>query len=68
MAYAQTDLDRLDAAIASGVLVVKYADGSQATYRSLDELRQARGIVAASLSASATQTMGNPRISLATFE
>ena len=68
MAYAQSDLDRLDAAIASGVLMVKYADGSSATYRTLQELREARGHVAGQLSASASQTMGNPRISLATFE
>ena len=68
MAYSQTDLDRLDAAIATGVLVMKYADGSQVTYRSLDELITARGRVAASISASASQTLGNPRISLVTFE
>jgi hypothetical protein len=68
MAYAQSDLDRLDAAIASGVLVVKYADGSTVTYRSLDELRTARGIVAAAMTANASQTRGNPRVSLATFE
>lgn len=68
MAYSQTDLDRLDAAIATGVLVMKYADGSQITYRSLDELLAARGRVAAALTAASSQTMGNPRVSLVTFE
>lgn len=49
MAYSQTDLDRLDAAIASGTLKVRFSDGSEVTYRSMAELMAARNHVAAQL-------------------
>ena len=68
MAFAQSDLDVLDRVIASGVLVAKYADCSQVTFRNLDEAVRARGIVLGELRASGSQTIGNPRVSLATFE
>jgi hypothetical protein len=38
MAFAQSDIDTLNAAIASGALKVRYADGREVTYRSLDEM------------------------------
>ena len=41
MAWTQTDLDDLDAAIALGALKVKYAD-KEVTYRSLSEMRELR--------------------------
>lgn len=45
MAFTQTQLDALDAAIASGELTVKY-DGREVTYRSFDQLVKARNFVA----------------------
>lgn len=44
MAFTQTQLDQLEAAIASGVLTVKYSAGSgqparEQTYQSLDAMR-----------------------------
>lgn len=45
MAFTQTQLDALDAAIASGELIVKY-DGREVTYRSFDQLVKARNFVA----------------------
>jgi len=51
MAVTQSDIDRLDAAIASSELRVEI-DGRSVTYRSIDEMLQARrhlaGVVAAS--------------------
>jgi hypothetical protein len=41
MAFNQTDLVAIQAAIASGVLRVRYADGSEVTYQSLDDLLKA---------------------------
>ena len=46
MSFTQTDLDRLDAAIASGRLSVRDADGNSTTYRSMAELLKAREMVA----------------------
>jgi len=43
--FSQVDLDRLERAIASGALTVRYDDGRQVTYRSLEELFQARNLV-----------------------
>lgn len=41
MAYTQSQLDILDAAIAQGALVVKYGD-KEVTYRSLKDMYQIR--------------------------
>lgn len=51
MAYTQSDLDRLDRAIADGALQVTLADGSMTRYRDLAELKEARRHVAAQISA-----------------
>jgi hypothetical protein len=40
MAYTSTQLADLRAAIAEGVLSVRFSDGRQLTYRSLDEMRR----------------------------
>jgi ABC-type cobalamin transport system ATPase subunit len=52
MALSQSDLDALDAAIASSELEVQL-DGRRVRYRSLDELLKARAHVAQVLAASA---------------
>lgn len=41
MAFTQTDLDAIQAAIGSGVLKVRYADSREVTYQSLDDLLKA---------------------------
>ena len=44
MSWVQADLDALEAAIASGELTVQYQD-RRVTYRSIDELMQARAVL-----------------------
>ncbi len=51
MAYSQTDLDNIRAAIAKGTLTVKI-DGHEVTYRSLDELTRIESIIERALTAS----------------
>ena len=46
MTWTQTDLDAIEAAIASGELTVVYAD-KRITYRSIAELQEARRTIAA---------------------
>ncbi|MBB3691462.1 phage head-tail joining protein [Sphingomonas sp. BK580] len=41
MAFSQTDLDTLRAAIASGIMRVRYADGREVTYQSADAMLKA---------------------------
>lgn len=52
MAFTQTDLDNLNAAIAMGELSVE-VNGRKVVYRNIDDLIKARTIVAAELGASA---------------
>lgn len=40
MAVTQQDVDAIEAAIATGALRVRYADGREVTYRSLAEMRE----------------------------
>jgi hypothetical protein len=44
MAYTQTQLDALQAALATGTLTVEF-DGKRVTYRSLDEIQRAIEII-----------------------
>lgn len=48
MAFSQTDLDNLNAAIATGELTVEFG-GRRVTYRSIDDLIRARSLVAGEL-------------------
>ena len=61
MAYQQSDLDKLDAAIVSGVHQVTYADGRSVRYQSLDEMRRLRADVKAELAASSSQVSRRSR-------
>ena len=63
MAYTSSDLDRLDSAIASGVLTVEFG-GRKRTFRSIDDLLKARAHVAAQLSG---RTSRRIRHSIAVF-
>ena len=50
MAWTQTDLDAVEAAIASGELTVQHSDGRRITYRSIDELKAARSLIKGEIS------------------
>jgi len=54
MAYTLTQLQELRNAIAEGVLSVRFSDGRQLTYRSLDEMRRIEAGMAAELEGSST--------------
>lgn len=49
MAFNQTDLAAIQAAIGSGVLRVRYADGREVTYQSLDDLLKAEKRILAAI-------------------
>ena len=51
MAWTQSDLDAVEAAIASGELDVQYSD-KRTRYRSIAELLEARSVIQRSLTAS----------------
>lgn len=54
MAYTLTQLQELRNAIAEGVLSVRFSDGRQLTYRSLDEMRRIEAVMAAELESGAS--------------
>lgn len=56
MAWSQTDLDKLDAAIAMGVTTVAFRDRT-VTYRNLDEMLRTRSIMTAEIAASSGSTV-----------
>lgn len=66
MAYTQTDLDTLDAAIKDSKLSVRMGD-RMVTYRSLDELTKARAHVATVLASQSNASRSYPRFQQATF-
>lgn len=63
MALSQTDLDKLDRAIARGVLRVEYSSGA-VTYQSITDMLKARTFVANEIASSANK---NPPSTLAVF-
>lgn len=67
MAFTQYDLAAVDAAIASGELTVRTADGKLVTLRTMAELLQARAVITAALAASAPTPRPYPRHQLADF-
>lgn len=60
MAFTQTDLDAVNAAVASGELKIEVA-GRMVMYRSIDELIKARDIISAELAATATANTSSVR-------
>lgn len=52
MSWTQTQIDAIEAAIASGELTVRFGDRA-VTYRSMEELLQARAVIRESLAAEA---------------
>ena len=68
MAFTSQDLAAIDAAIASGELTVRTADGKLVTLRTMAELLQARSVIAGALAtASPTAPRAYPRHQLADF-
>lgn len=68
MAFSQADIDALDAAMKTGLLSVRYPDGSQMTYRSLAEMRELRAAMAADVAqASGASALGGRRVTVAEF-
>ena len=67
MAFTPQDLAAVDAAIASGELSVRAADGRTVTYRSMDELLKARALMVADMAAASPCTRLYPRHQLADF-
>lgn len=61
VAFEQTDLDRLDAAIASGIRKVTFADGRATEYQNLDEMLRARDAITKILARPASGTAGRRR-------
>lgn len=49
MAYSQADIDALETAMGTGALKVRYADGREVTYRTLDEMERLLGRMRASV-------------------
>lgn len=64
MALTQSDADAIKAAIASGVRRVKFADGREVEYRTVDEMMQALALANADIAAASG---ANTRSSIATF-
>ncbi len=58
MAYQQSDLDKLDAAISSGVRSITFADGRRTEFHSLDQLLAARKVVESQLKMAAQASTG----------
>ena len=66
MAFTSADIDAVDRAIASGELTVRTND-RMVTYRSMQELREARAAIVAAIAAAAGNTAPSPRHQLASF-
>jgi hypothetical protein len=67
MAWVQADLDRIDAAIASGVKSVTFADGRKTDYHDLNAMLAARRVISAQLQMAAQSTSGAVRRRFAAF-
>lgn len=61
MAYQQSDLDKLDAAIVSGIKSVTLADGRKTEWQSAAELRAIRADMKAEIAASASRVRPRTR-------
>jgi roadblock/LC7 domain-containing protein len=66
MAFTTSDLAAIDAAIASGELSIRGADGKTVTYRDTDDLLKARAVILADMAAAA-KPRPYPRHQLADF-
>lgn len=67
MAWTQSDLDKIDTNIATGIRRVTYEDGRTVEYQSLDHMIAARKVIAAQLEVEAQVVAGIPRRRVASF-
>ncbi len=69
MSFTQQDLAAIDAAIASGELTIRGADGRMVTLRTMDELLKARDAIRAEVASTAIAATRRPypRHQLASF-
>lgn len=67
MAFTSQDLAAINAAIASGELTVRAADGKTVTLRTMDELIKARDVIRADLPSASGAPRAYPRHQLADF-
>ena len=67
MAFSQSDLTAIRAAIASGVMVTRFADGREVRYQSLDSMLAAEKRIAAAVADTATTTARSDRRRFASF-
>lgn len=58
MAWTQTDVDGLKAAIAKGILRVRNANGEEVTYQSLSDMRKALSIMEGEVSGVSRKAFG----------
>ena len=68
--FTTSDLAAINAAIASGELTIRAADGKLVTLRSLSDLMQARQAIMTEIASTTTQTAARrfgPRVLLADF-
>ena len=67
MAWTQSDLDALDANIASGVLQTRFADGREVRYQTLDHMLMARRTISNELTLQSQAAQGFVRRKFASF-
>ncbi len=67
MAWQQSDLDALDANIASGVMRTRFADGREVHYQSLDHMLLARRTISNELTLMSQAAQGFVRRKFASF-
>ncbi len=67
MAFAPEDLNTIDAAIASGVKRITFADGRTTEYQSAADMLAVRREITASLNQAANTAAGRPRKRFARF-
>ncbi|MFT3968542.1 MAG: hypothetical protein QM690_21960 [Sphingobium sp.] len=64
MAFQQSDLDRLDTAIASGIRKVTFADGRATEYQDVDAMLKAREAIEKVLATAAAGSRGRRRLTI----
>lgn len=66
MAYTQTDLDRINKALASGTLTIRTGNDS-VTYQSIDDMLRVKRMIESELAQSSTTKRMYPRYQHASF-
>ncbi len=61
MAFQQSDLDRIDAAIGSGLRKVTFADGRSTEYQNVGDMLKARDLIAGEVAAPVDRTARRQR-------